>query len=52
MELNQAVSQRIKKLLSARDFTQYTLFEYSGVPWSTISMICSCKVKDVRMERF
>ena len=49
MELNQAVSQRIKKLLSARDFTQYTLFEYSGVPCSTISMICSCKVKDVRM---
>ena len=49
MELTQAVSQRIKKLLSARDFTQYTLFEYSGVPCSTISMICSCKVKDVRM---
>ncbi len=50
MEFNQAVAQRIKQLLKDRNFTQYALFKYSAVPCSTLSMICSCKVKDIRLS--
>ena len=49
MELSQAVARRIRRLLKEHHFTQYSLFKKSAVPCSTISMICTCKVKDIRL---
>lgn len=39
MELIEVVSERMKALLEAYDYSQYMLFLKSGVPRSTISMI-------------
>lgn len=36
MELNKAISQKLKELLTERKMTQYQLYMRSGVPRSTI----------------
>lgn len=36
VQLNEAVSRRLKELLEAHSMTQYQLFVSSGVPKSTI----------------
>lgn len=43
MELIEVVSERMKALLEAYDYSQYMLFLKSGVPRSTISMILNCR---------
>ena len=50
MELIEVVSERMKALLEAYDYSQYMLFLKSGVPRSTISMILNCRVTDVRLS--
>lgn len=50
MQLNQAVSLRIKELLAKRDMTQYQLFVKSGVPKSTLSNLLSCSYDSVKLR--
>lgn len=50
MELIEVVSERMKALLEAYDYSQYMLFLKSGVPRSTISMILNYRVTDVRLS--
>lgn len=50
MELIEVVSERMKALLEAYDYSQYMLFLKSGVPRSTISMILNCRVTDVLLS--
>ena len=42
MELNKAISQRLKELLTERKMTQYQLYMRSGVPRSTIGNVVNC----------
>lgn len=42
MQLNEAVSARLKELLQERDMTQYQLYMKSGVPKSSIGNIVNC----------
>lgn len=50
MQLNQAVSMRIKELLAQQDMTQYQLFVKSGVPKSTLSNLLSCSYDSVKLR--
>ena len=50
MQLNQAVSLRIKELLAQQDMTQYQLFVKSGVPKSTLSNLLSCSYDSVKLR--
>ena len=42
MQLNEAVSARLRELLQERDMTQYQLYMKSGVPKSSIGNIVNC----------
>lgn len=50
MQLNQAVSLRIKELLAQQGMTQYQLFVKSGVPKSTLSNLLSCSYDSVKLR--
>ena len=50
MQLNQAVSLRIKELLAQQNMTQYQLFVKSGVPKSTLSNLLSCSYDSVKLR--
>lgn len=50
MQLNQAVSLRIRELLSQQNMTQYQLFVKSGVPKSTLSNLLSCSYDSVKLR--
>lgn len=50
MQLNEAVSKRLKELLSERNMTQYQLFMRSGVPRSTIGNIINCAYDSVKLR--
>ena len=50
MQLNQAVSLRIKELLAQQSMTQYQLYIKSGVPKSTLSNLLSCSYDSVKLR--
>lgn len=50
MQLNQAVSMRVKELLKEHGMTQYQLFVKSGVPKSTLSNLISCSYDSVKLR--
>ena len=50
MQLNQAVSARLKELLQARGMTQYQLYMKSGVPKSTIGNVINCAYDSVKLR--
>ena len=50
MQLNQAVSKRIKELCNDRNMTQYQLSMKSGVPQSTLSTIINCTFSSMKMR--
>ena len=48
MQLNEAVSARLKELLRERNMTQYQLYMKSGVPKSSIGNIVNCAYDSVK----
>ena len=50
MQLNKAVSLRIKELLKTNNMTQYSLSLKSGVPQSTLSTIINCTFNSMKMR--
>lgn len=50
VKLNEAVSLRLKELLSQHNMTQYQLFSKSGVPKSTINNIIQCAYDSVKLR--
>ncbi len=50
MQLNQAVSLRLKELLKEHNMTQYQLFVKSGVPKSTLNNVISCAYDSVKLR--
>ena len=50
MELNKAISQRLKELLTERKMTQYQLYIRSGVPRSTIGNVVNCAYTSVNIR--
>ena len=50
MQLNQAISLRIKELLAQQSMTQYQLYIKSGVPKSTLSNLLSCSYDSVKLR--
>lgn len=50
MQLNEAISIRIKELCKERQITQYRLSMKSGVPQSTLSTIMSCTFPSMKMR--
>ncbi len=50
MQLNQAVSLRLKELLAEHHMTQYQLFVKSGVPKSTLNNVISCAYDSVKLR--
>ncbi|MBQ3704361.1 MAG: helix-turn-helix transcriptional regulator [Oscillospiraceae bacterium] len=50
MQLNEAVSARLKELLTERDMTQYQLYMKSGVPKSSIGNIVNCAYDSVKLR--
>ena len=50
MQLNQAVSMRVKELLNQRSMTQYQLFVKSGVPKATLNNIIHCTYDSVKLR--
>ena len=50
MQLNQAVSARIRELLIENDLSQYQLYLKSGVPKSTIGNIVNCSYDSVKLR--
>ena len=50
MQLNQAVSKRLRQLLEEHKMTQYQLFSRSGVPRSTINNIINCAYDSVKLR--
>lgn len=50
MQLNQAVSARLKELLQTRGMTQYQLYMKSGVPKSTIGNVINCAYDSVKLR--
>lgn len=50
MQLNEAISKRIKGLCDERNMTQYSLSMKSGVPQSTLSTIMSCTFPSMKMR--
>ena len=50
MQLNEAVSARLKELLEERDMTQYQLYMKSGVPKSSIGNIVNCAYDSVKLR--
>jgi transcriptional regulator with XRE-family HTH domain len=50
MQLNQAVSARLKELLQERGMTQYQLYMKSGIPKSTIGNVINCANDSVKLR--
>lgn len=50
MQLNEAVSARIRELCGQRNMTQYQLSMKSGVPQSTLSTILSCSFPSMKLR--
>ena len=50
MQLNEAVSIRLKELLRERNMTQYQLYIKSGVPKSSIGNIVHCAYDSVKLR--
>lgn len=50
MQLNQAISMRVKELLQERNMTQYHLSSLSGVPKSTINNLLNCSYDSVKLR--
>ncbi len=50
MQLNEAVSKRLKELLDERGMTQYQLYLKSGVPKSTIGNVANCTFDSVKLR--
>ena len=50
MQLNQAVSARLKDLLQEHGMTQYQLYMKSGVPKSTIGNVINCAYDSVKLR--
>ena len=50
MQLNEAVSARLKELLRERNMTQYQLYMRSGVPNSSIGNIVNCAYDSVKLR--
>ena len=50
MQLNQAVSARLKELLQEHGMTQYQLYMKSGVPKSTIGNVINCAYDSVKLR--
>ena len=50
MQLNEAVSLRLRELLAERNMTQYQLYMKSGVPKSTIGNVINCAYDSVKMR--
>ncbi len=50
MQLNEAVSRRLKELLAKKKMTQYQLFMKSGVPKSTIGNIINCTYPSMKLR--
>ena len=50
MQLNEAVSARLKDLLRERNMTQYQLYMKSGVSKSSISNIINCAYDSVKLR--
>ena len=50
MQLNEAVSARLKELLRERNMTQYQLYIKSGVPKSSIGNITNCAYDSVKLR--
>jgi transcriptional regulator with XRE-family HTH domain len=50
MQLNEAVSQRLRQLLQEKGMTQYQLYMKSGVPKSTIGNIVNCSYPSVKLR--
>lgn len=50
MQLNEAVSVRLKELLQERGMTQYQLYIKSGVPKSSIGNIVNCAYDSVKLR--
>jgi len=50
VQLNEAVSRRLKELLAEKGMTQYQLFLRSGVPKSTIGNIVNCTYASVKLR--
>lgn len=50
MQLNEAVSQRLRELLAERGMTQYQLFKRTGVPRSTIGNLVQCAYPSVKLR--
>ena len=50
VQLNEAVSMRLKELLVERDMTQYQLYMKSGVPKSSIWNIVNCAYDSVKLR--
>ena len=50
MQLNEAVSARLRELLRERNMTQYQLYIKSGVPKSSIGNIVNCAYDSVKLR--
>ena len=50
MELNEAVSKRIKELCIQNNITQYGLSMKSGVPQSTLSTVMNCSFPSMKLR--
>ena len=50
MQLNEAVSARLKELLRERNMSQYQLYIKSGVPKSSIGNIVNCAYDSVKLR--
>ena len=50
MQLNEAISLRIKELCKQNNITQYQLSMKSGVPQSTLSTIMKCKFPSMKLR--
>ena len=50
MQLNEAVSARLKELLRERGMAQYQLYMKSGVPKSSIGNVVNCAYDSVKLR--
>ena len=50
VQLNEAISKRLRELLAQQDMTPYQLFIKSGVPKSTIGNVLNCAYDSVKLR--
>ena len=50
MQLNEAISVRIRELCRQKGWTQYQLSMKSGVPQSTLSTVMNCAFPSVKLR--